>query len=108
MILWAIRKFSYVYLCVCTQLLSCVRLSATPYNVALQVSLSMEIFRQERWSGWPFPTPGSLSKPKLNPHLLQLLHRQADSLSLYQLDESSSEEFIKYCHQGSGRAKTLV
>ena len=33
----------------------------------------------------PFPTPEDLPDPGLNPHLLCLLHRQADSLPLCRL-----------------------
>ena len=40
---------------------SCVRLFATPWTAAYQVSLSMEFSRQEYWSGLPFPSP-SISK----------------------------------------------
>ena len=43
--------------------LSHVQLFATPWNVALQVLLSMEFSRQEYWSGLPFPTPRDLSNP---------------------------------------------
>ena len=35
--------------------------------------------RQEYWSGLPFPSPGDLPDPRINPHLL---HWQADSLTL--------------------------
>ena len=44
--------------------------------------LSMEYSRQEYWSGLPFPAPGDLPKPGIKPHLLHLLHCQADSLPL--------------------------
>ena len=37
--------------------LSCVRLFATPWTVAYQSPLSMAFFRQEYWSGLPFPSP---------------------------------------------------
>ena len=37
--------------------------SATPCTVALQASLSMEFFRQESWSGLPFPFPGDFPNP---------------------------------------------
>ena len=33
---------------------------ATPWTVACQVPLSMGFFRQEYWSGLPFPSPGDL------------------------------------------------
>ena len=45
-------------------------LSATPQAVARQAPLSMRLPRQEYWSGLPFPPPGDLPGPGLNPHLL--------------------------------------
>ena len=38
---------------------------ATPWSVAHQTHLSVEFFRQEYWSGLPFPTPGDLSDPRV-------------------------------------------
>ena len=46
---------------------SCVRLFATPWNVAHQTSPSMEFSRQEYWSGLPFPSPGDLPNPGIEP-----------------------------------------
>ena len=43
--------------------LSHVRLFVTPWTVAQQVSLSMRFFRQEYWSGLPFPVPRDLPDP---------------------------------------------
>ena len=43
---------------VCAQLLSRVRLFAAPRAVSHQAPLSMQLSRQERWRGLPFPTPG--------------------------------------------------
>ena len=40
-----------------------VRLFAAPWTVARQAPLSMEVSRQEYWSGLPFPTPGDLPHP---------------------------------------------
>ena len=54
----------------------------TPRTVAHQVPLSMRFSRQEYWKGLPFPTPWDLPDPGSNPHLLHLLHWQADSLPL--------------------------
>ena len=48
-------------------LFSCVRLLATLWTVALQAHLSMEFSRQEHWSGLPFPPPGDLSNPGIEP-----------------------------------------
>ena len=56
-------------------LLSHIQLFATPWTVA---SLSMELPRQEHWSGLPFPPPGDLPDPGFKPRSPAL---QADSLS---------------------------
>ena len=43
------------------------------WTVVRQAPLSMEISRQEYWSGLPFPTPGDLLHQgiQLRPHALQ-------------------------------------
>ena len=48
-------------------LLSPVRLCVTPGSVALQAPLCMEFSRQEYWSGLPFPPPGDLPDPGVEP-----------------------------------------
>ena len=47
--------------------LSCVRLFATPWTIAYQAPQSMEFSRQEYWSGLPFPSPGDLPDPGIEP-----------------------------------------
>ena len=47
--------------------LSRVRLFATPWTVAYQASPSMGFSRQEYWSGLPFPSPGDLPYPGIEP-----------------------------------------
>ena len=47
--------------------LSRVRLFATPWTVAYQVPPSMGFSRQEYWSGLPFPSPGDLPNPEIEP-----------------------------------------
>ena len=47
--------------------LSHVRLFATPWTVAYQASPSMGFSRQEYWSGLPFPSPGDLPDPGIEP-----------------------------------------
>ena len=47
--------------------LSCVRLFATPWPVACQAPPSMGFSRQEYWSGLPFPFPGDLPDPWIEP-----------------------------------------
>ena len=47
--------------------LSRVRLFVTPWTVAYQAPQSMEFSRQEYWSGLPFPSPGDLPNPGIEP-----------------------------------------
>ena len=47
--------------------LSRVRLFVIPWNVARQAPLSMEFSRQEHWIGLPFPLPGDLPNPGIEP-----------------------------------------
>ena len=42
-------------------------LGATPWTVAGQARLSMGFSRQEYWSGLPFPSPGDLPDPGIEP-----------------------------------------
>ena len=49
------------------KLLSHVRLFATPWTVACQAPPSMGFSRQECWSRLPFPSPGDLPDPGLQP-----------------------------------------
>ena len=51
---------------------SVVSNSVTPWTIQ-----SMEFFRPEYWSGWPFPSPGDLPNPGIEPGSPAL---QADSL----------------------------
>ena len=50
----------------------------TPSTVARQAPLSVGFSRQEYWSGLPFPSPGDLPNPGIEPGSPVL---QADSLS---------------------------
>ena len=50
--------------------LSHVQLFMTPWIIAHQAPLSMGLPRQEYWSGLPFPTPGNLPDPGIEPALL--------------------------------------
>ena len=58
--------------------LSPVRLFATPWTVAHQAPPSMGFSRQEYWSGLPFPSPGDLPNPGIEPRSPTL---QADALT---------------------------
>ena len=57
--------------------LSHVRLFVTSWTVAYQAPPSMEFSKQEYWSGLPFPSPGDLPKPGMEPGSSTL---QADAL----------------------------
>ena len=52
-----------VVTCFFMLVLSHVWLFATPWTVAHQDPLSMEVSRQEYWNGLPFPLPGDLPNP---------------------------------------------
>ena len=55
---------------VCAQSLSRVQLFATPWAVAHHISLSMDFFRQEYWSGLPFPASEDLPDLGIKPMFL--------------------------------------
>ena len=42
-------------------------LCPTLQTVALEAPLSMELSREEYWSGLPFPSPGNLPDPEIEP-----------------------------------------
>ena len=54
-----------------------VQLFATPWTVAYQAPPSMGFSRQVCWSGLPFPSPGDLPNPGIEPGSPAL---QADAL----------------------------
>ena len=58
-------------------MLSRAQLFETPWTVACQAPLSKGFSRQEYWSGLPFPSPGDLPNPGIEPGSPAL---QADSL----------------------------
>ena len=75
-----------VFTCVSVCMLSHVQLFATPQTVTRQAPLSVEFSRQEYWSGFPFPTPGDLPDPGIEP---------ASLVSLWQVSS------LPPCHLGS-------
>ena len=58
--------------------LSCIQLFATPWTVAYQAPPFMGFSRQEYWSGLPFPSPGDLPDPGIEPGSTAF---QADALT---------------------------
>ena len=63
-----------------TLLCSAVSDSTTLWTIHHQAPLSVGFPRQEHWSGFPFPSPGDLPNPGIEPSVLPAL--QADSLFL--------------------------
>ena len=62
------EKVIIFYMCVLS--FFCVQLFVTPWTVAHQTPLSMEFSRQEHWSELPFPSPGELPYPGIEPVFL--------------------------------------
>ena len=54
-------------LCVCVQSLSCVLVFVTSWMVTHQAPVSVGFPRQEYWSELPFPSPGDLPNPGIDP-----------------------------------------
>ena len=61
---------------------SCVQLLVTLWTVACQTPLSMGFFKQEYWSRLPFPPPGALPDPGIEPESPVSSALQKDSLGL--------------------------
>ena len=72
--------------------LSCVQCFVTPWTVVLQAPLPMGFSRQEYWSGLPFPSPGDLPNPGVQPELA------GDSLPLSHLG-SPQHHLVEHLHQ---------
>ena len=71
-----------------------VQLFVTPWTVAHQALLSMGFSRQEYWSGLPFPSPGDLRSPGIEPRSPAL---QADSLPYEPNFEASTGNKVILC-----------
>ena len=73
----SVKSQVLLWVCVCVCVCMCVWaraqprshvwLFATPWTVASQAPLSMGFSRQESWSGVPFPIPGDLPNPGIEP-----------------------------------------
>ena len=92
--------------------LSHVWLFETPWTVAHQAPPSMELSRQEYWSGLPFPSPGDLPDPGSQgsdpglPHCRQTLYHLSHQgipigiisrVTIYSLDLLLSQFGTVYC-----------
>ena len=62
--------------------------SVIPWTVAHQAPLSMEFSRQEYWNGLPFPSPGDLPDPGIEPGspALQIDSLLSEPSDLYNYD----------------------
>ena len=60
--------------------LNCFGVSKYPWTIACQAPLSMRFSRQEYWSELPFPSPGDLPDPGIEPKSLM-----SPALARYQL-----------------------
>ena len=85
--------YACVCVCVCA-MLSCVRLFGTTWTIACQAPLSMEFSRQEQWSGLPFPPPGDLPDPGIEPMSLASPALAGRSLPLHHLGQQTILKFI--------------
>ena len=72
MILTYIHNQRNCYLLSCCLVANMCLTLASSGTVARQAPLSMAFFRQEYWSGLPFPPPGDLSDPETEPVSLAL------------------------------------
>ena len=60
-------RWKLVLILVVVESLSRVQLFVTPWTVAPQAPLSIGFSRQKYWSGLPFPSPGNLPDPGIEP-----------------------------------------
>ena len=75
--------------------LSRVRLFATPWTLAYQAPPSLGFSRQDYWTGVPFPSPGDLPNPGIEPGSPVL---QADAL----LSEPPGKSLLVWCKSNCG------
>ena len=61
------REIYFKELCAVLSHFSYVQLFTTLWTVAHQAPLSMGFSRQDYWSGLPFPSPGDLPDPGIEP-----------------------------------------
>ena len=73
------KRACFYECCACAQALSCGRFFVIPWTVARQTPPTMGFSRLEYWSGLPFPSPGHLPDPEVEPGSPAL---RADSLLL--------------------------
>ena len=77
--------------------LSRVQLFAAPWTVAYQAPPSMGFSRKEYWNGSPFPSPGDLPDPGIEPRFPAL---EADALTSKQSPRGKTGPLIWCWHSG--------
>ena len=77
---WISFMYVHVYVCLCAHVLSDVWLFVTPWTIAHQAPLSTIFSKQGYCSSILYPRTKYFLTQGLNPHLLCLLHWQANSL----------------------------
>ena len=70
-----------------------IQLFVTPWTVVSQTPLSMGFSRQKHWSGLPFPSPGDLPDPEIEPGSPAF---QADSLPSEPPGKSKNFIFLSF------------
>ena len=85
------------------QWLSRVRLFATPWTVACQDPLSTGFSRQEYWSGLPFPSPGDLLDPGIEP-MSPAYSTFADTFMFW----ATRENAVSWCREVAQSCLTLL
>ena len=83
-------------------------LYVTPWTAAYQASPSMGFSRQEHWSGLPFPSPGDLLHPGIEPGILTHIYgfRKKIMITLYvrqQKGHTCIEQSFGLCGRGRGQ-----
>ena len=63
----SVYVYMYLYAACLLSCFSYVRLFVTLWTVVHQAPLSMGFSRQEHWNGLPFPPPGDLPDPRIEP-----------------------------------------
>ena len=89
------KVFPTFYKDLCAHLLNHVQLFAAPQTVTSQTLLRMEFSRQEYWSGVPFPTPGNLPDPGIEPASLALVGRFFTSGTTWETIRTYREKQIR-------------
>ena len=92
-----------ICVCLCSVTQSC-RFFAAPWTVPCQAPLPMEFSRQEYWNGVPFPTPGDLPDPGMEPAFLvspALANRALITSASWEIQEFNIY-CIRQCRLGFG------